>query len=498
MSEREEQLESELKEANLKIRLLEEKIDSLVRSLFSKKSEKLDPNQLTLLEDISSKKDEAPIAAETEQGAERCKSAKRKSPRGPRIPEHLPVKEEILDPEEVIAAPDQWRHIGEEVSEQLDYQPAKFWKRRLVRRKYASKANPFSPPIIAPLPEGLQERCLATSELITQVVLSKYADHLPLYRQESIYRSRYGVNIPRQTLCRWVELAASWLDPVYNEMIRQQRNCSYLQIDETPIQYLKPGNGETSKGYFWVSNQPGGDVIFHWETGRAASCLKNIVPADFQGTLQCDGYSVYPSFVGKHEKTIKLAACWAHARRKLYEARARDPVACNWILKQIAQLYQIEKRLREQRAGPFLRAAIRASESAMIIKRIQKALMIVRPRCLPKSGLGNAIKYAFEQWDRLQVFLSNGAVEIDNNLVENAIRPTKIGAKNWMFIGSEGSGKTSAILFSIVESAKRNGLDPHWYINELLNHLPQATNKQVPMFTPKAIAKSMKARAMVA
>jgi len=495
MSEREAELESKLEAANLRIRLLEDKVDALLRGLYASKSEKLDPNQLALLEDAEAKKEPAPAEADERTGAAASKTAVQRKPRGPRIPEDLPVREEVLDPDIVKADPQSWRPAGEEVSERLDYEPAKFWKHRLIRRKYAPKDNPYLPPVIAPLPERLQDRCLATSELIAQVVVSKYADHQPLYRQESIYRERHGVTIPRRTLCRWVELAAGWLEPVYMEMIRRQQAQSYLQIDETPIAYLEPGRGKAAQGYFWVSSKPLDDAIYHWHPGRGASCLDSIVEESFSGTLQCDGYKAYPKFQKDRKKPLELAGCWAHARRKFFEARARDPAACDWILRQIGQLYLIERSLRETRAGPALRAAIRSSGSAMTLKRIQKALYILKPRYLPQSSMGKAVAYALEQWERLQVFVGNGVVEIDNNLVENAIRPTKLGLKNWMFIGSEGSGRSSAILFTLVESAKRHGLEPYSYIKELLLRLPESTNWQVPQFTPAAVAKSEKVNA---
>lgn len=495
MTEREAALESELKEAHAKIRLLEEKVDALLRLLYASKSEKLDANQLMLLQDLDPKKEEAPAAVEIESGAAKPSSTRRNKPRAPRVPDHLPVKEVIIDPELVSACPEQWRQIGEEVSEQLDYEPAKFWKRRLIRRKYARKDSPYAPPIIAPLPASLQERCLATPDLIAQVVVSKYVDHLPLYRQEQIYRSRHGVNIPRQTLCRWVALAAQELELLYTEMQREQLTGAYLQIDETPIRYLNPGKGKASQGYFWVTSQPHGDVIYHWHPGRGTNCIHGIIDEDFSGTLQCDGYKAYPSFQKQRAGPLELAGCWAHARRKFYEARVRDPVVAAWILRQIAQLYQIESRLRACHAGSALREAVRACESAMILKRMQRALLRLKPRYLPKSDMGKAINYALNQWTALQVFLENGAVEIDNNLIENAIRPTKLGAKNWMFIGSEGSGKTSAILYTIIESAKRHGLEPHAYLTDLLRALPNSTNWQIPKMTPAAVAKAKRIKA---
>lgn len=437
------------------------------------------------------KKDDAPApAAEPEAGAAKTTHKPRAKPSRPRVPDHLPVHEEILEPEEVKASPGQWRLIGEEVTEQLDYQPGRFSKRRLIRRKFVRRDTPFSPPIIAPMPPCLQERCLATPDLVTQVVVGKYMDHLPLYRQEQIYRTRHGVEIPRQTLCRWVELAAWWFEPIYREMIHWQNSRPYLQIDETPIRYLQPGAGKCAQGYFWVTSVPGGDVIYHWYPGRSAKYLHQIIGEDFAGSLQCDAFKAYTSFQKQRAGPLDLAGCWAHVRRKFYEAMDREPGVTVWLLHQIAQLYRIERLLREQGAGPSLREAVRQCESAPILRRIKKALFLLKPRYLTQSNLGKAIGYAMDNWTDLEVFLHNGEMEIDNNLVENAIRPTKLGAKNWLFLGSEESGKTSAILFTLIESAKRHGLEPHTYLRELLHRLPHTSNQEIPGLTPEAMAKA--------
>lgn len=490
MTEREAALEAELKAARIEVKLLKGKVDALARMIFGQKSEKLDPNQLMLLQGAESKKDDAPAPDdESASGASKPQRKRRASPSRPRVPDHLPVKEIVIDPDAVKANPNQWRQIGEEVSEQLDYSPAHFLKQRLIRRKFVNIDAPFMPPVIAPLPPCLQERCLATPDLIAQVVVSKYVDHMPLYRQEQIYKSRYGVEIPRQSQCRWVELAAWWFKPIYQEMIRQQSLRAYLQIDETPVPYLKPGQGKCLLGYYWIAGEPGNDVIYHWHPGRGAKYLDSIIDEGFEGTLQCDAYKAYSSFQKQRAGPLELAGCWAHARRKFYEALSRAPTAAGWILRQIAQLYLIERRLREQSAGPALRAAVRHSEAAPILKRIKQALFLLKPRYLPQSDLGKAVGYALNNWTDLSVFLGNGAVEIDNNLIENAVRPTKLGAKNWLFIGSEGSGKTSAIIFTLVESAKRHGLEPHAYLRELLHRLPHTSNHEIPLLTPKAMAK---------
>lgn len=342
-------------------------------------------------------------------------------------------------------------------------------------------------PVIAPLPEKLQERGLAAPGLLAQIIVSKYCDHLPLYRQEQIYLRRHGVHLPRQTLARWMELSADWLKPIYEQIRTGVMAGGYIQVDETPIDYLEPGHGKTKQGYLWTCARPRGDVIFQWETSRAAACLDKLIAVDFTGTVQCDGYSAYPAFAEKRGGKIALAGCWAHVRRKFYEALEQSPRTASWLVRQIQHLYQIESRLREQRSGPALRAAVRAHQSRPILERIHQALLRLKlaRRILPQSPLGNAVDYTLNQWPLLDVFAGDGRIEIDNNLVENAIRPTAIGKKNWLFIGEAQAGERGAILYTLVESCRRRGLDPSAYLRDVLTRLPHMTNWQIKDVTPE-------------
>jgi transposase len=417
------QTQQELREAKAQIAMLEAKIDLLVKRLFGAKSEKLDPNQLLLLLqglDAPGKAPE-PVAAEAPR-----RSTVQSPPRerGPRLPEHLPVIEEVIEPEQVKVAPQDWRRIGEEVSERLDYEPARFLRRRTVRPKYVHRTEVDAVPIVAPQPPCILERSIASPGLLAQILISKYCDHLPLYRQESIYSSRYGVWLPRQTMAEWVGLAAEWLKPIYEEIRREVFSGGYVQIDETPIRYLAPGHGRTRQGYFWTCSDPAGDVVFHWQTSRAATCLEKVVPVDFSGIIQADGYEAYECFVRDRGARIRLASCLAHVRRKFFEAQEHAPKLIGWILRQIAHLYRIESELRKARAGPRLREAHRASASRPILARLHRALVQLKitRRFLPKSSIGKAIDYALRQWPGLLLFLGDGRLEIDNNRVENAIR----------------------------------------------------------------------------
>jgi transposase len=464
--------------------LLRQKIDALVRRVFGSSSEQLPANQLELLlvpAELQTQRPE-PVGSP----APPAKNTPARRARRERIPDHLPVVEEVLEPELVRADPTQWRRIGEEVSEQLDFEPGRFFRRRLVRPRYVRKMDQDSAPVIAALPPRLQDRGLPAAGLLAHVLVSKYCDHLPLYRQELIFRRRHGVELPRQTLARWVELAADWLKPIYAQIRTGVMSGGYVQIDETPIEYLDPGRGRTGQGYLWTCAKPGGDVLFHWDTSRGADCLGKVLPVDFTGTLQCDGYSAYVTYARHHPHPVTLAACWAHARRKFHDARNEEPRITGWFLHQIQLLYQVEARLREQSAGPNLRVAVRAAHSRMIVGRIRRALERLRSERLPQSLLGQAIAYTLGQWTGLEIFLTDGRVEIDNNTVENAIRPTAIGKKNWLFVGDAGAGERSAVIYTIIESCRRRGIDPLAYLRNVLDRLPSITNHQISTLTPEA------------
>ena len=497
LAEAQARLMEEQERLRTEARLLREKIAALLQRLFGAQSEKLDREQLLLMLqgfDAPGKAPE-PVAAEAPR---RSTIPSPPRERGPRVPAHLPVVEEVIDPEPVKACPEAWRCIGEEVTEQLDYEPARFFKRRIVRRKYARRDHPFAAPIIAPL-HTLQERCIAAPGLIAAVVVAKFCDHLPLYRQEQIFATRHGVEIPRQTMAQWMGLAAHWLRSIYEHIRTGVLGGGYVQIDETPIEYLVPGHGETKLGYLWACARPGGDTVFAWHTSRAAACLESIVPSGFRGTVQCDAYAAYPAFVRGHNaaagaEAITLAGCWAHARRGFIEARESEPRTVGWLLRQIAALYQIEAHLRACRAGPRLRQAVRAAHSVPLMRRIGAALRRIRPRYFPQSAMAKAISYTLDQWPALGRFLTGGHIEIDNNLVENAIRPTAIGKKNWLFIGAAEAGQRAAILYTIVQSCRRRGLDPMAYLRDVLTRLPALHTGQIPEVTPEAWAKARKQR----
>jgi transposase len=478
--------------------LLQERIDQLLRKIYGAKSEQADGYQLQLLlQELEAPgpalgKESSPEAIEIEPPRRRKISSERS---GPRLPEHLPVVEEILVPEAVQAAPEAWRRIGEEVSERLDFEPARFFKRRLVRPKYVRRGEVDAAPVIAKLPPCILEGSIVTAGLLAQILTAKYCDHLPLYRQESIYRSRHGVALSRQLMAQWVGVAADWLGLIYKEMRSDVMSDGYVQVDETPIRYLAPGHGKTKTGYFWTIHRPGGDVVFDWQTSRAAECLQKIIPHDFCGKIQCDGYAAYLAFARQRAGLITLSGCWTHLRRAFVEAADHAPRAVRLVLRLMQNLYCTEERLRQSRAGPKLRVITRQHESWPVISRLHHLLLCWKKKqsYLPQSSMGKAIDYALRQWDSLLLYLDDGRLEIDTNLVENAIRPTALGKKNWLFIGEAQAGDRSAIIYTVIESCRRRGLDPYAYLRDVFTRLPFATNQQIRELTPEGWTKTQRA-----
>jgi transposase len=496
MNSREAQLQAKVKEQAQELSrlrqentLLRQKVDLLSRRIFGCSSEKLSPAQLELLLGLAQGQEQT--KTETDEPEPVVVLPRARKERKPRLPEDLPVVEEVIDPEPVKAQPQDWRLIGQEVTEQLDYEPSRFIRRRLIRRTFVHRTQKDLAPVTAALPPSLQERCLAAPGLLAQVVVSKYSDHLPLYRQQQIFKQRHGVVLSRQTLAGWIELVAEWMRPIYGHLREGVFGGGYVQIDETPVRYLCPGHGKTRQGYFWAANRPAGEVIYHWEISRAAACLHQVLPVDFKGTIQCDGYSAYDAFARQRSGEITLADCWAHVRRKFFEAKETAPRTAGWILRQIQHLYRIEAGMRQKGYSPKLRELIRAQQSRPLVERIGQACVRLRQsnRHLPQSPLGQALSYTLNQWKGLQVFVGDGRVEIDNNLVENAIRPTAVGKKNWLFIGEARAGQRSAILFTIIENCRRLGISSFDYLQDVLSRLPSMTNHQTHTLTPAAWAR---------
>ena len=492
----------QLTQDNLVLRL---KVDAMARKLFGKSSEKLDPAQLQMVfealqnegPDSELKKSEASGSnadnseAEADKGVSVAKPVKRRKRTLEDIIEGLPVVDVILEPEAVKAEPEAWRCMGEEVTKLINYTPGRFNCERLIRRKYVRKEAAYEAPIIAPLPT-LQDRCIATPKLIAHTLSNRFELHLPYYRIEQMYE-RAGVPIPRQTLCGWSGMAHDACALIMKAIKREVFADGYVQIDETPVKYQDPERqGVCGTGYLWVVHNPVRNIsLFEWHTGRAAACLESLVPPEFTGLIQCDGYSAYESFIKSPARkgSIQLAGCLAHARRKFFEAKAEgtDP---QWVLLQMQHLYQIEARLREARAGPLEARALRQEQSVPILARIKAQLDELERshRHRPRSLTGAAISYALNQWDKLTLYVRDGRVQIDNNLVENTIRPSAIGKKNWLFMGDARSGARAATFYTLIGNCHREGINAEAYLTDIFTRLPGETNQTVHRLIPKAWA----------
>ena len=480
-------------------KILREKIDLLVRRVFGARSEKMDTAQLLLaLEGAEAKKPEAAssavdaLAADSEPKRQ-VKARKKKGGITEELLASLPAVEIVIDPEEVRAEPELWRLVDEQVTQQLDYEPARYVCRNIRRRRFARRDEPHRPPVIAELPV-LLERSKAGPGLLAAILTAKYCDHLPLYRQQQIAKWRHGIELSRQDMSRWVGLAADWLRPIYQIILGGMWADGYAQVDETVIKYLEPGKGRAQHGYFWAIKRPGGDAAFHWATTRAASVLEKILPADFSGTLQSDAYRAYPAFGKRHGQPIRLAACWAHARREFVEASQTGAHKADALLivRLIGNLYVIEAKLRTRRAGAKLRALTRDVESRPIVERIGEMLRQWKRtgRHFPASQMGKAANYTLSVWEGLCVFLEDGRIEIDNNAVENAIRPTAVGKKNWLFIGEAEAGERSAIVFTVIEACRRRGINPFEYLREVFTRMPLMVAADYPILAPDAWLKA--------
>jgi transposase len=499
---------AQLKQDNAVLRL---KVDAMARKLFGQSSEKLDPQQLQLVFDalqnggtqeaakkpedcgLNADNSEADEAGEATASLVTTKPTKRKKRSLEALIASLPVTDVIIEPEAVEADPTAWRRMGEEVTKLINYTPGKFNCERITRPKYVRIDAAHEAPIIAPR-TTLQERCIATPKLIAHTLSNRFELHLPYYRIEQMY-ARQGMPIPRQTLCGWTGMAHDASTLIMKAIKREVFADGYVQIDESPIKYQDPERqGTCGTGYLWVVYNPVRNISYmEWHTGRSTACLESLVPADYTGIIQCDGYTVYTTFLKsatRSPQSIILAGCLAHARRKFFEAKAEgeDP---QWVLLQIQKLYHIEAQLREARASPIEVRARRQEQSALILDRIKTKLQELQQSRLhrPRSLTGEAISYTLNQWEKLTVYLRDGRVQIDNNLVENSIRPSAIGKKNWLFMGDLQSGARAATFYTLISNCHRQKINAEAYLTDMLTRLASATTKTVQQLTPHAWAK---------
>lgn len=371
--------------------------------------------------------------------------------------------------------------IGCEKTERFEYVPARVIRHEIVRPKLACPCGQGGVSI-APLPAQVIEQGQAGASLVAHVMLSKYDDHLPLYRQQQQFL-RLGVNFARQTLCDWVEKGAEWLQAIVREMNGELLAGDYLQVDETPVRVMDPEvQGKCATGWLWVKGVPGGDVVFEFHPGRGQEYARELV-GNFKGYLQRDGYSAYGALARTDNRLIPVG-CWGHARRKFVEAAELECAEAMELLTEIGRLYLIERHARDECLKPEARWKLRQQLAKPLLEALPSRLEAIRQKYLPQSPLGKAIRYTLGEWQALTRYLEEGRLEIDNNLTENAIRPSAVGKKNWLFIGHPEAGWRSAVIYSVIVSCRRRGIDPWQYLSDVLQRLPAMNQSQIASILP--------------
>ena len=460
-------------EADAEIERLQSIVDAFMRHRFGARSEQLDPDQLQLgLEDVETALGQARAARDAATGQSRS-DRPRKANRGS-LPAHLERIEQVVDIEDKACSccGGALHQIGEDVAERLDVVPITFRVLVTRRPRYGCRACEGA-VVQAPAPARIVEGGIPTEALIAQVLVAKYADHLPLYRQAQIY-ARQGIQLDRSTLADWVGRAAWYLRPLRDHILERLRRSERLFADETTAPVLDPGRGRTKTGQLWAyarDDRPwGGDtppmVTYVYAADRKGERAEAHL-GDFAGILQVDGYGGYTA-LAKRRQQIVLAFCWAHVRRKFYELADNSPVAVE-VLQRIAALYKIEDEVRG--ASAEQRQKIRHERSRVIVDDLRIFLEAKNRQVSAKAKLGEAIRYALTRWDGLSRFLDDGRVDLDSNTVERSIRPLALNRKNALFAGSDEGGDNWAVIATLIENCKLSCINPHTWLTQTLEKL---------------------------
>lgn len=450
----------------------------LIRQKFGRKSERYtDPDQLSLfqMQELLAK-DEIEQTEQIQETTENILPQKSKSkPKRKLLAKELPRKTEVLEPENLA---DGAKKIGEEITEKLEYTPGELWVRRIVRPKYALKKE--QTVVTAPLPTFAIDKGIAGESLLAYLIISKYVDHLPVYRLVSIFK-RAKVHIAQGTISGWFIKVANLLEPIYDLLKKQTLSSTYIQADQTTIQVQMPDKPATThRGYYWVYHAPRkGALFFEYDHSRTASVPQKTLE-NYQGALQTDGYIGYDNL--PHKEKITHLACMAHARRYFENAKDEDPDRARYILAQIQRLYAIERQAAE--LTPEQRYKIRQSQAVPILEKIKTWLDENRNSLLPKSFMGKAFVYALNRWKQLCEYTNNGDFLIDNNLIENKIRPIALGRKNYLFAGNGEAAERGAIFYTLMAACKINNVNPYLWLKDVLTKIQDTKTSQLENLLP--------------
>ena len=455
----------ELKQQNAK---LQHELDQLKRLIFGAKKERFvptnSPEQLDLWE-----LDQATKEVDVEKETISYERKKKAHPGRTQLPENLPVEEVIIEPEEDTTG---MVEIGEEITETLDYRPGVLLKRRYIRKKYAraQEAEGASTILIGKLPERPIPKGIAEAGLLAYLFVAKFIDHLPFYRQIEMFKRDHGWAIHKSTINDWFAACCTLLEPLYQALRKNVLDTNYLQGDESTMKVLDNNKaGNTHLGYQWVFRNPlSGNVLFVYRKGRGTNGLTETL-ADFIGYLQSDGYAAYDKFARGRE--VELISCLAHIRRKFFEAKDNHRAIAEHALTQIQQLYAIEQQAREANMSAADRKTLRQSKAKVIYEELLDWVITEQKNNLSKGAIGKALYYAKNQLPRLAHYLEDGRIEIDNNLIENSIRPLALGRKNYLFAGSHEGAQRAAMMYSFFASCKYAKVNPLEWLTDVLSRI---------------------------
>ena len=461
-----QQLREENQKFKLHIQKLQHQIEQLIKTVYGKKSERFAPTipgQTSFPLDIA--------AIETPEVKREIITYEREKPSGKSnhkgrlpLPDHLERVDVNIEPLEDVTG---LVKIGEEITEQLECEPGKLFVKRYRRSKYAKPKGEGI--IIGELPSFIVPRGIAAASLLALIIIQKYVDHLPLYRQIEMFK-RMGIEIPSSTMSDWLAMCIKELEPLYEALKTKILSANYLMADETPIKVLdRDKKGNITLGYYWVYRDPqSGLVLFDYRPGRSgegpADILKN-----FEGFLQADGYNVYEKF---DSKKITLINCMAHARRKFDEALNNDRPRAEYFLGEVQKLYAVERTCRDLHYTHQQRFEIRQEQSLPVLKNLHLWLKENMNAGVKKSAIRTAVNYSLQRWEKLMIYATNGMLEIDNNLVENSIRPVALGKKNYLFAGSHNSAQLAAMIYSLLGTCKLKGVEPFAWLKNVFEVLP--------------------------
>lgn len=464
-----DELKKLLLKQNQEIQILKDTIVILQRKKYAPTSERIEGQAYLFneLEDTAASDDE--VASEEEKI--KVTYERKKGKRAP-LPASLPREDIIIDiPEEEKVG---MKHIGDEISEKLEITPAKVFVKRIVRKKYAPIDETTDAAIkIAPLPAQLLPKTMASASLIAYILTAKYVDAMPLYRQEKMFE-RICAELTRQTMARWIIQVSKKVIPIYNLLQEILLARNYIQFDETPTQVLKEdGKKATSKSYMWVRHSPGDKpiVLFDYSPTRSGDVPLELL-SGFSGFLQVDGYDGYGRAC--REYNLTRVGCWDHCRRKFYDAlkSSNGKGVGKTAIDMIKKLYKIEEEIADLPADRKLE--MRKEKAEPILKEFKEWIDKIYGKVTPKSIAGKAVSYAYNEWKYLSAYTMDGNLNISNAWVENAIRPFCLGKKNWLFSASVEGAEASAMFYSLIETAKKNNIDPFDYLTRMLDKLPLA------------------------